>query len=94
MQQELYRNVIGYQVTPGQKILVIGAFAVAGAQDYTLGCFLNSDESLIKTIKLDTTVAPSGNCYGIISATVPDNATILRCNANKNAYPIAYVVAP
>lgn len=89
-----YRNVIGYQVTPGQKILVIGAFAVPGAQDYTLGCFLNSDESLIKTIKLDTTVAPSGNCYGIISATVPDNATILRCNANKNAYPIAYVVAP
>lgn len=87
-----YRNVIGYQVTPGQKILITGALAVEGAQDFVLGCFLNSDESLIKSIRLDTTITPSNNCYGIISTTVPNNATILRCNANKKAYPIAYVV--
>lgn len=89
-----YRNVIGYQVIPGQELLVIGAFAVPGAQDYVLGCFLDNEERLIETVRLDTTVAPSINCYGIISTTVPNNSTILRCNANKNAYPIVYVVAP
>lgn len=87
-----YRNVIGYQVTPGQKIIVTGTMAYSGAQNYVLGCFLDDSESLVKTIKLDTSITPGNESYGIISIIVPDNATILRCNANKNAYPIAYIV--
>lgn len=87
------RSVIGYQVTPGQKILVTGELAVTGAQDYVLGCFLDSEERLIETVRLDTTISPTNSQnYGIISMKVPSNATILRCNANKDAYPIAYIV--
>lgn len=85
------RSVIDYNVSQGETLKITGLLAVMGGQNFCIACFLNSEEEVIKSIILDCPNT-AGNKYGMISTTVPDGATILRCNVNRNAYPKAYKV--